>query len=589
MDDMDVWKEESPSPPDEGAEVATFENAFGETETEEMQSIPPPDAHAKGTSAANSFRLAAHTGTQHVRGKGDDVPMEDLFDRDLFGTERDATSLAAERSRVQIDLNRKGMQPSADAAAFSVSRDEMYHGYNETLPRTLRGLIPTRRGEQSLYVEGHEVSPRYGVPAAAAAPPATMRVGALDRLDQDDSMARASAVGSRKVATGAPSTLGVGGMTALSLPNRQEAERGSMPTSQHVLSASHPFSHAEPHRRLTHPSARASSSAARSGAVVGSADSVAAPSDGGPRDPTLDGASRSAASSSPALGHADSVEARTPVRLSYDESAAAAAALAIGARDSSVADSAGRHDRAGVADNPTSRPHNPDHADPLRRGALDGSSGRATHESEYTRAARAVRARDSRADSRAVERMVADRMERHAAAAAAQARTARSDAARAREGPRAFETSAAAAAAHLIGASTALDLRDAARRAAPRRDLVASVLRALGMSRDGSQGTVEARTGGRSADVGAGAAGAAFPVASSTADVRWGDDGTMSSSHRPLSSGPDAGRVLSQVARLPSRLSTLASSSSSSPRATFPRSASVPPPLSSSERIGTRA
>jgi hypothetical protein len=383
-------------------ESGTFEESPGETRVEKMQPMPPPDLREHGLSAS-ALHLDVHTGTRRWAVAGDDVPRTDEFDDDRVRAVDKFSAVASSRLNRSVEHSKNGMQQPTE---MDVSRNDLYNGYNERLPRVARGLTDTRRGINPLHVEGHEVTSltqRGPVRSTNVTGVGSLALGAGQH---DSSVTHPQGSRSevqrrqwrplfRMMAHGVSAMRSVGvryaGGNAESLPTNivSQSKRGTT-TSTHASNR-----HTQSERNVSATPGNVSTS------KYDSTRSVRR----GITDNTHE--RRKGLASDVALGNADSVSMLPSRRVTFDEIAASIyAQVSLGSRDATSNDAWNvkrRHDvSVGVVPKQETTM--------MGRGTISARMAPVNHESEYTRALESLRSRDSNADSVHVERRVADRV-----------------------------------------------------------------------------------------------------------------------------------------------------------------------------------
>lgn len=412
-------------------DLQEFTDALGTTRHERMRAMPPRDMREYGLTP-NTRRLDAHTGVQTWASKGGDVESVDDFDTDR----RDRAAEAfAQASRTviapRISMHRNGTQEMSERDAF-LSRGDMYHGYNEHIPRGMKTLIPTRRGATSMDVTGHER--RHSTVTAPSVPVDVAPSLKTDAYNPQGTTHRVAARGDDRVTVHPDSThMGAHGLTALRTTgvvtpaNYATIPLAPIPPPMRTGEGDT----GDAMRRVTH--LRGNATARRGGAELSQHDSVTTVV----RGSTVVVSEHPAAAAHVPLRNADSTATPGARRLTFDQTAAAAAAqvdLASHDSTSNIGWDVQRthHDSAAARGDVTMR----------RTGPAAARPGPRVHDSEYTRALVSARARDQRGDSARVERVVADLLTSRqlSLAASHHARALRADSIRTRDATRTHNT-----------------------------------------------------------------------------------------------------------------------------------------------------
>lgn len=175
-------------------EKSSFVNAAGEDEEEEMQPMPPPSLRQAGMSSASLHRLERDTGDGHVRPRKNAEAMEPpLFEDDrvraAFAFNEDASS----RVNSLVKKNRSGTQSAADHESMLSSHSDLYNGYNVKQPIPREGThVPTRREQANWTVTGNERS-KARLPAMESTPNDVLKTGMHHKV-ADQSQGRGGVV-----------------------------------------------------------------------------------------------------------------------------------------------------------------------------------------------------------------------------------------------------------------------------------------------------------------------------------------------------------------------------------------------------------
>lgn len=539
-------------------DVEEFEDDDGATQTERVRPIPPPSmGEGRGIATNSNRRLDMHTGAQTWASKNGDVEATDTFDEDLVRPVEQFASVSRLRSAVQVNGNRKGTQEEAEREEFQARDPSMYKGYNELIPRTLRGLVPTRRGVQSLEVTGRE---KHGGRTERPVEADVRQTLRSDNYNVDDTHVRGKRSGVSAVTSQAKMHMGAyGGRTHAQAPGgRQSVVSNSRETLTPVVLANRQDGvQVDPSNRTT---LSANHAAAAADAVLSRWDSVA----------SVQRTNRTVVdekrpwSADAVLGTADSVAIKPPRPATFDEIAAMASQIALGTQDSRTTigwDVATRNARNERRSDAAPSAMN-------RIGPLKGTTSRRSHETEFSRALQSARSRDLTRDPLHVERIVANLMDtRIAAMATTHARRLRNETAPGRA-PVATQlhTKRALESERRLGDDAAIASRVNSREQYTRASTT-------GMHRLSTDQDIEGRLGTRRSDE-------VLPPVQGTVERRWGDDEGLSASHVPLSAGPMAPPTTQRV-----KLSEAKEFSNAAARSTHSMQRA---PLSMFEQKGTR-
>ena len=144
-----VWSET-----DQGRDISTITDDFGNEINEELAPIPPPKLGEEGGSRGNAHVLDRHTGTQTWATKGKEDVHADPFDMDIIRPDSLMNGHASDRIGRVVTLNRTGTNDAPDRDLFN-GRGDMYNGYNVVgLKRTPKINVPTNRERSEWLVYG---------------------------------------------------------------------------------------------------------------------------------------------------------------------------------------------------------------------------------------------------------------------------------------------------------------------------------------------------------------------------------------------------------------------------------------------------
>ena len=514
-------------PEDVEGERETFEDATGSEQTEVLQPIPPPMMVEKGLSAANTQKLSMHTGGQRWASKGNEMPAKP-FDDDMQRPVSLFANVTKQRSRVQIDLNRRGTQATSERDD-AVKRSDMYNGLNESIPRRAKLLIPTRRGTQPLNVIGAERNMGTQKSIEPQVTP-TLKTGMHER-DEKDSRGRLAKIF-------VPTLERI-----FNLSSRGGNVERQMPSSRAAdvtpAAAKRPDHHLNRQQRVEVPvSDRVTDNASQRKTAMRSDVSLSSFNDvqGAGKGMVTGDTQHRMLHPDAVIGKWDSQTNPTPRPLTFEERAAIAAMVVLGTSDSTKAPSS-----TNVQLEWKERPLDANPVPTRRLGPIADQPTRATYESEYTRALHAARARDATSDSVFVERIVADNLEQQAALAVASARGMRNDGIHGRDpftNPM-YSTRSAISGDRVIGGDASLDITGMTREQRERHMLLSA--RPAAESRTNSDRTVDARRGNKQN------MGPEVYTGSAKHARSLGDDGTLLQRPKPLHTGAQLTRAVPNI------------------------------------------
>lgn len=554
---------------EDDGDVSEYQDAFGDTQAERMQPIPPRDMREHGLSAS-AHRLAVHTGEKRWASKGGDVPATDNFDTDLANRAGDLFSAA---SRVnfapRVSLKRDGMQDAPERE--DEGRNDLYHGFNERLTRQMKTLIPTRRGTTPLDVVGYEkrdsivtAPPTQAqvteVIRAGAHEPTSHRVGVANGVMRGSVATSDVHMGAQGISAMRPTGTMTGSNDAIAWqPELHEGTRRGEGDTGDVAN------------RVTRLKGQ-EAAAHRADAPLSRYDSTTSMA----RGSTVVVHERRAQTSDVIVGNADSTSTLAPRRLTFDQVAAQVSArVAVGVRDS-TSNIGWDVKRTG---NVHSAPTKPGDVTMRRSGPVEARTGAPRfHDSEYTRALSGVRARDRSGDSRRIERVVANVVHENALVAADTARRFRENGEmRTRDATRTHNTvvgRAMDAMRRMVVDRT--EFRDPTTASSAQTGLQRPLVARHALSKHED---VIGRTGPETQMY------VQDPVYG-TVERRWGNDGTVSASHVPVSTGISKNAASSSISDRGGM--GVRSTETPMPRRAANVNAPRPPPPGSEERRGRR-
>jgi hypothetical protein len=402
---------------DETIWVSTFPKSVekyvddeGVEREEEVQTMPPPNFVDKGPSFYNSGKLDLHTTGQIVAKKGNELEsVMGSFDLNSHRAVESFSQTASKRLSVQVDLNKRGVQPAPDIEYGE--RSELYKGYNIRDPNISRKIfIPdTRRGVQPLSVTGNERRAGFDKRREDGDVRDPFKVGSV----------RSEALESGKLEGNVPLRRGehkLGGQVYEELPIY--ASRGGDFTSASSI----------------HPSGRQSMKAdpihadVRKGLAfeeraldlevdIGNKDSTKA-TDSNRKGGVLDAGK---VISNVAGGRSDSTRRRDPNKVTFTELSAAVSSMFIGNSDSTLLEGG-----KWVNSHYESAPVAPLLQAPNKVAEPSFLKNR-KEESEMATLVKAARSRDSKNDSSSIERVVVEMMNNQALVASQRARDSKVD------------------------------------------------------------------------------------------------------------------------------------------------------------------